>query len=684
MNRSRFVLKTTRQRRAAGVLSCLLACACAVGARAQFIPTGAGSYDYNTVANWSAATINGTFTQTPAAAQIVTFGKDTTLQSGLNFNLGGVSPVFSLTATGGDRTVTLGGNVSVSGNATSVSFGSVTVGQKLNVNLGGADRTFAVFGSNALTVSNGISGSNALTKAGDGDLTLAAPSTFSGPTTINAGALILTANAALASGINVVVNSTAPNTTAQLVLGTGVSQTVGTLTLGGAGSQSSSTNTVILNSGSTLTLGGTVNVLGAGDHTSYWAIQNIGTLNLGGNRTFAIDDSLGTVSELNILTPITGNGSLIKTGAGRLSLNGLGWWTGGTVVSGGEFWLNANDTLPSGGPVTINHTDGGTRAYLIVGDNVSQSIGALTFGGVGVGTSSGAGTSVTNRLELHNANSVLKLGGTVTVNATGNPLTAMIFGAGTLALGGNRIFDIGSQSTEMSGLAVSTVISGGGSITKLGTGALRLDFANIYSGGTVVSAGGLVVSNTTGSGVGTGALVIQSGAFLRGTGIVGGATTIEAGGILGAGDFAGNLSITAGNLTFTNGLTLNDGAIFKFKLGTASDKISLIGGVLTGAATPGSLTINLDAGTGFSAGTYTLFDFSSGGTTTSSFDVADFTLGTTISGYSYNLALNGGSSMLQLTASAIPEPSTYAAIFGALALSAAGWHRRRARATRPN
>ena len=678
MNRSRFVLKTTRQRRAAGVLGCLLACACAVGARAQFIPTGAGSYDYNTVANWNAATINGTFTQKPAAAQIVTFGTDTTLTTGLNFNLGGVSPVFSFTATGGDRTVTLGGNVSVSGNATSVSFGSVTVGQKLNVNLGGADRTFTVSASNALTVSNGISGSNALTKAGDGDLTLAAPSTFSGPTTINAGALILTTNAALASGINVVVNSTAPNTTAQLVLGTGVSQTVGTLTFGGSGGQSSATNKVILNSGSILTLSGTVNVLDSGERTGNWGINDIGTLNLGGNRTFAIADSAGSYNELNISTPITGTGSLIKTGAGTLSLNGSGSWTGGTVISGGELWLNANSTLPSSGPVTINHTDGGARAYLRLGDNVSQSIGALTFGGAGAGTSS------TNQLELRNANSVLKLGGTVTVNATGNPLTAMIFGAGTLALGGNRIFDIGSQSTAMSGLAVSTVISGGGSITKLGTGALRLDFANIYSGGTVVSAGGLVVSNTTGSGVGTGALVIQSGAFLRGTGIVGGATTIDAGGILGAGDFVGNLSITAGNLTFTNGLTLNDGAIFKFKLGTASDKISLIGGVLTGAATPGSLTINLDAGTGFSAGTYTLFDFSSGGTTTSSFDVADFTLGTTISGYSYNLALNGGSSMLQLTASAIPEPSTYAAIFGALALSAAGWHRRRARATRPN
>ncbi len=679
MNRLRFVLKTIRQRRAAGVLGCLLACAGAVGARAQFIPTLAGSYDYNTVGNWSAATINGTFTQMPAAAQIVTFGKDTTLMTGLTFNLGGVSPTFGLTAMGGDRTVTLGGNVSVSGNATTIGFGSGTVGQKLNFNLGGADRTFTVLGNNSLTVNNGIGGSNALTKAGTGLLTLAAPSTYTGTTTINAGTLTLNATNTLVSGNNVVVNSTTAGTTAQLVLGTGVSQTVGTLTFGGSGSQSTATNDVILNSGSTLTLGGTVNVLDSGQRTGNWGINDIGTLNLGGNRTFAIADSAGSFSELNISTPITGNGSLTKTGGGRLSLNGAGSWTGGTVVSGGEFWLNANHTLPSSGPVTINHTDGGTRAYLIVGDNVSQSIGTLTFGGAG------AGTSATNRLELHNANSVLKLGGTVTVNATGNPITAKIFGAGTLALEGNRIFDIGGQSTAMSGLAVSTVISGASqSITKLGTGTLRLDFANTYSGGTTVSAGGLVVSNETGSGVGTGALVIQSGASLRGKGIVGGATIIEAGGILGAGDFAEDLSTNAGNLTFTNGLTLRDGAIFKFKLGTASDKISLIGGVLTGAATPGSLTINLHAGTGFSAGTYTLFDFSSGGTTTSSFDVADFTLGTTISGYSYNLALNGGSSMLQLTASAVPEPSTYAAIFGALALSATGWHRRRARATRPN
>ncbi len=63
--------------------------------------------------------------------------------------------------------------------------------------------------------------------------------------------------------------------------------------------------------------------------------------------------------------------------------------------------------------------------------------------------------------------------------------------------------------------------------------------------------------------------------------------------------------------------------------------------------------------------------------TTSSFDLGDFTLGTTVSGYTYGLAMIG--STLQLTASAIPEPSTYAAIFGALSLVGATVWRRRAR-----
>jgi hypothetical protein len=65
---------------------------------------------------------------------------------------------------------------------------------------------------------------------------------------------------------------------------------------------------------------------------------------------------------------------------------------------------------------------------------------------------------------------------------------------------------------------------------------------------------------------------------------------------------------------------------------------------------------------------------------TNSFTATDFSLGTTISGYSYALATAGNMLQLTATASAIPEPSTYAAIFGALSLVGAALWRRRVRA----
>ena len=136
--------------------------------------------------------------------------------------------------------------------------------------------------------------------------------------------------------------------------------------------------------------------------------------------------------------------------------------------------------------------------------------------------------------------------------------------------------------------------------------------------------------------------------------------------------FAINLAVP-GILTFNAGLTLNEHAVFNFTLGTASDKFVIANSsILAGATTPGSLTINLTAGAGFGAGTYTLFDYTAGGTP-SSFEVTDFLFGTTIAGYSSTLAIVGNT--LQLTA--IPEPATYAAILGGVGLLGAVIVRRR-------
>lgn len=124
----------------------------AVIARAQstgFNQTAAGTYDYNSAANWVDADINGIWDAdlTLAGTQTVQFGADTTLTGGLQIAYGG-SFNLTLAASGGPRTLTLGGDIDVS-TATSrtITVGSTSSTSSLNVDLGGAVRTFSVRGA---------------------------------------------------------------------------------------------------------------------------------------------------------------------------------------------------------------------------------------------------------------------------------------------------------------------------------------------------------------------------------------------------------------------------------------------------------------------------------------------------------------------------------------------------------
>jgi hypothetical protein len=105
----------------------------------------------------------------------------------------------------------------------------------------------------------------------------------------------------------------------------------------------------------------------------------------------------------------------------------------------------------------------------------------------------------------------------------------------------------------------------------------------------------------------------------------------------------------------------------KMDIGTASDQIVGSGG--TFSLTGGTLALSLGSGFGY-ANTYSLFSSFAGGTVSS----------LTISGYdtvNYTAGL-GSDGVLYFTA--IPEPSTYAAILGGLALAGVFIHRRRNRA----
>jgi fibronectin-binding autotransporter adhesin len=116
-------------------------------------------------------------------------------------------------------------------------------------------------------------------------------------------------------------------------------------------------------------------------------------------------------------------------------------------------------------------------------------------------------------------------------------------------------------------------------VTKIGTGTLVLTGANTYSGGTAVSAGNINVdnaggsvysaptsqprtitaTNTTTSGTGTGAVTVQSGATLAGSGTIAsttGGVVLNAGSTLVSGDAQPASTVTGTGLTLNNAANL--------------------------------------------------------------------------------------------------------------------------------
>jgi autotransporter-associated beta strand protein len=118
-------------------------------------------------------------------------------------------------------------------------------------------------------------------------------------------------------------------------------------------------------------------------------------------------------------------------------------------------------------------------------------------------------------------------------------------------------------------------ITGTGAKLILGsssTAALTLTGANTYTGLTTINAGKLLVSNTTGSGTGTGNIQVNSTGTLGGTGTIAGSVIVASGGALAPGASAGTLTVTG-----ASGVNLNAGSVFNVELGGAgpgqSDKL---------------------------------------------------------------------------------------------------------------
>ncbi len=153
-----------------------------------------------------------------------------------------------------------------------------------------------------------------------------------------------------------------------------------------------------------------------------------------------------------------------------------------------------------------------------------------------------------------------------------------------------------------------------GQVIKTGDGVLAFSGNNTYSGGTIVSAGTLLVNNTSGSGTGSGNVIVEGGATLGGTGAIvlgsGNSVTVNAGGTL-----TGTLAVTGGGTVIAGthspgnspgisnhaNLTYNAGAKVEWELiangigtrGVHFDGIDVSGDLTFSGATSLDLVFNL-------------------------------------------------------------------------------------------
>ena len=269
------------------------------------------------------------------------------------------------------------------------------------------------------------------------------------------------------------------------------------------------------------------------DHA--YLTTNGATFNVGAAIT--VSQSLENASALNL-------GTLTKNGAGTLTLAGTNSYSGGTTINAGILTLGAQAAAVNPGAVTVAGGGYNLGALTTVTNGaITMSSGAISNGTV-VGASytfsggtasailagTGALTNNSGTTTLSGANTfsggvtlnsgTLSLGnnaavgtGTLTINGGALNVTAarttsnnnpqnwngdfefvggntLNLGTGAVTLGGDR-----SVTVTASTLTVGGAIGGGAfGLTKAGAGILTLTGSNTYSGGTTISAGTLAIS----------------------------------------------------------------------------------------------------------------------------------------------------------------------------------------------
>jgi fibronectin-binding autotransporter adhesin len=300
-------------------------------------------------------------------------------------------------------------------------------------------------------------------------------------------------------------------------------------------------------------------------------------------------------------------GVLVKTGPGRMQLNGKSIYRGTTFVNEGTIEASVADTPAQTTPAVV-------RQYGSLGVG-----GPITFGG-GTLRYAGSNQSDYTNSPMMDANGAP---GGVPVNRILNSAAAI------------RIDTNGQNVTFVNPLDATNV----GGLTKVGPGTLKLSSTPNYSGDTTIGGGTLLLSAGIGS---TGTVTVQNGGTLAGAGSVGGLLIVASGGAV---DLR-TIPATIDTLSAVGGLTLNAGSSLGFDVGAIADSIAN-GGAYTFSGA-GTSSINLTTVAGFTVGNYNLITGASG------INASQFSLGTTLPGFGLSLAVSGGNTLQLVVTSTSP------------------------------
>ena len=614
--------------------------------------------------------------------------------------------------------------------------GNINVANKIYLNSG--TQTIGVGGALQGELSGVISSNGALgfAKVGTGALTLSGANTYSGGTTLSVGRLNLNNASAIGTGAFTITGGSIDATVAGVVLSTnnvlnlnGDFSFAGTNDLNlGTGAVTLTAHRLITVDAGTLTIGGNIT---SADFTI--SKQGNGTLKLTGSNAYSgvttINSGVLSVSSVaslgtgaaavsidsgsnlqytgnggTLTKPVTvtsGTGTISNTGGGTLDLNGtltksgsVLKLTGGTFTVSGQITGSAanSDLVVDNATVTLANA---TNDYN--GPTIVQNGGKVIIAGnesyLGkVPTSTTAGNLVLN-------NGTLNTTADVALSATRGIAVGPTSGSGS----GTLQADSGTTMTVNGVIANNP--SGTGSLSVSGAGTVDLKAANTYSGGTTISSGTLLASNSSGSATGSGTVTVNGTAstILGGTGTISGATTVSVGqikpgsssgtGILNFGSDVTLSGSTPGTkltvrLAATSGRDGNDAALIASHLvdGTfatwvldqAATYEALNSGTHDKLIIGGSLNLNLGGQIVVDNTTYSgytpalgdiidLFDFAGGSLNIGTFNtggngragglVGDLNLPALSAGLSYDMSLFDYGSTASGIIIVVPEPS---------------------------